>query len=76
MAGLPDLDELFEGRHVDCETIVSCVRCYLRFKLSFRGLVEMMAERGLSLGHTTIMRWLHHYAPKFERRWNRCRAVV
>jgi transposase-like protein len=48
-----------------------CVRWYLRFKLSFRDLVEMMAERGLSLAHTTIMRWVHHYAPEFERRWNR-----
>ena len=42
-----------------------------RFKLSFRDLVEMMAERGLSMAHTTIMRWVHHYAPEFERRWNR-----
>jgi transposase-like protein len=33
--------------------------------------MEMMAERGLSLAHTTIMRWVHHYAPEFERRWNR-----
>jgi transposase-like protein len=32
---------------------------------------EMMAERGLSMAHTTIMRWVHHYAPEFERRWNR-----
>jgi transposase-like protein len=31
----------------------------------------MMAERGLSLAHTTTMRWVHHYAPEFERRWNR-----
>ena len=31
----------------------------------------MMAERGLSMAHTTIMRWLHHYVPEFERRWNR-----
>jgi hypothetical protein len=30
-----------------------------------------MAERGLSLAHTTIMRWVHDYAPEFERRWNR-----
>jgi transposase-like protein len=28
-------------------------------------------ERGLSMAHTTIMRWVHHYAPVFERRWNR-----
>ncbi len=44
---------------------------YLRFKLSYRDLVEMMAERGLSMVHTMIMRWVHDYAPEFERRWNR-----
>jgi transposase-like protein len=63
--------ELFEGRHFDREIVVLCVRWYLRFKLSFRDLVEMMAERGLSLVHTTIMRWVHHFAPEFERRWKR-----
>ena len=71
IAGFPGLAELFEGRHFDREIIVLCVRWYLRFKLSFRDLVEMMAERGLSMAHTTIMRWIHHYAPEFERRWNR-----
>jgi hypothetical protein len=72
MAGFLELDELFEGRHFDREIIVLCVRWYLRFKLSFRDLVEMMAERGLSMAHTTIMRWVHHYyTPEFERRWNR-----
>jgi transposase-like protein len=39
--------------------------------LSFRDLVEMMAECGLSMAHTTIMRWVHRYVPEFERRWNR-----
>ena len=43
----------------------------MRFKLSFRDLVEMMTERGLLMAHTTIMRWVHHYVPEFERRWNR-----
>jgi transposase-like protein len=71
MAGFLGLDHLFEGRHFDREVIVLCVRWYLRFKLSYRDLVEMMAERNLSLAHTTIMRWVHHYAPEFERRWNR-----
>jgi transposase-like protein len=70
MARLTNVDDLFEGRHFDREIIVLCVRWYLRFKLSFRDLVEMMAERGLSMAHTTIMRWVHHYAPEFERRWN------
>jgi transposase-like protein len=43
------MDELFKGRHFDREIIVLCVRWYLRYKLSFRDLVEMMAERALSL---------------------------
>ena len=51
------IDDLFKGRHFDREIIILCVRWYLRFKLSFRDLVEMIAERGTSLAHTTIMRW-------------------
>jgi len=65
------MDELFKGRHFDREIIVLSVRWYLCYKLSFRDLVEMMAERGLSLAHTTIVRWIQRYAPEFEKRWNR-----
>ena len=71
MARFLGLEDLFKGRHVDREVIILCVRWYLRFKLSFRDLVEMMEERGLSMAHTTIIRWAHTYAPEFERRWNR-----
>jgi hypothetical protein len=42
---LSSLEELFAGRHFDREVIILCVRWYLRYKLSFRDLVEMMAER-------------------------------
>jgi transposase-like protein len=62
---------LFNGRHFDREVIVLCVRWYLRYKLSLRDLVEMMAERGLSLAHTTILRWVKRYTPEFVKRWNR-----
>ena len=39
-------------------------------------LVEMIAEREISLAHTTIMRSIQRYVPEFEKRWNRfaCRA--
>jgi transposase-like protein len=47
---------LFAGRHADREVIILCVPWYFRCKLSLRDLVEMMAERGLELAHTTIMR--------------------
>ena len=70
------IDVLFKGRHFEREIIILCVRWYLRFKLSFRDLVEMMAERGIDLAHTTIMRWIQRYVPEFEKRWNRfaCKA--
>jgi transposase-like protein len=42
-------EELFVGRHFDCEVISLCVRWYLRYRLSLRDLVEMMTERGLHL---------------------------
>ncbi|PER45744.1 IS6 family transposase, partial [Bacillus thuringiensis] len=31
-------------------------------------LVEMMEERGVSLAHTTIMRWVHQYGPELNER--------
>ncbi|MGF7192346.1 transposase-like protein [Robbsia andropogonis] len=62
---------LFDGRHFDREIIILCVRWYLRYKLSLRDLVEMMAERGSSLAHTTIMRWVKRFTPEFVKRWNR-----
>lgn len=65
------IDDLFKGRHFNREIIILCVRWYLRFKLSFRDLVEMMAERGICLAHTTVMRWIQRYVPEFEKRWNR-----
>ena len=76
MDKLETLEELFGGRHFDREVIILCVRWYLRFKLSLRDVVEMMAERGLSLAHTTIMRWVQRYTPEFEKRWRRYALAV
>src|SRR5258707_1801913 len=71
MGKLKAVAELFEGRHFDREVIILCVRWYLRYKLSLRDLVEMMAERGLSVAHTTILRWVKRYTPAFVERWSR-----
>jgi hypothetical protein len=76
MGKLKAIAELFEGRHFDREVIILCVRWYLRFKLSLHDLVEMMAERGLPMAHTTIMRWVQRYAPEFEKRWCRFARAV
>ncbi|GHO72466.1 IS6 family transposase [Ktedonobacter sp. SOSP1-85] len=59
---------LFKWRHFEAEMILLCVRWYLRYALSYRDLEEIMAERGLLVDHTTIYRWVQHYAPKLEKR--------
>jgi transposase-like protein len=56
MRNCPSKSDLFKGRHFEQEITALCVRWYLRYKLSYRDLVEMMAERGLSIAHTTILR--------------------
>jgi transposase-like protein len=74
MSKFPSKNDLFKGRHFEQEIIILCVRWYLRYKLSYRDLVEMMAERGLWVAHTTILRWVQRYTPEFDNRWSRFSA--
>ena len=62
---------VFRGRHFEDEIILLCVRWYLRYALSFRDLEELMAERSLSVDHSTIWRWVQRYAPELNRRCRR-----
>ncbi|KMN45524.1 transposase [Bacillus sp. LK2] len=62
---------LFKWKHYQPDVIILTVRWYLRYSLSFRDLVEMMEERGLSISHTTIMRWIHQYGPELDKRIRR-----
>jgi IS6 family transposase len=63
-----DTSTPFKWRHFEAEIILLCVRWYLRYPLSYRHLEEMMQERGLCVDHTTIYRWVQHYAPELDRR--------
>ena len=47
---------LFNGRHFNREIIVLCVRWYVSYKLSYRDLVAIMAERNVDVAHSTILR--------------------
>ena len=66
-----DRDAIYVQRQFDTEIIVLRVRWYISYRLSYRDLVAMMAERGVIISHTTIMRWVIRYVPEFEKRWNR-----
>ncbi len=58
----------FKWRHYLPSIILLNVRWYLRYPLSYRNLEEMMMERGLSIDHTTIYRWVMAYAPEINKR--------
>src|SRR5947209_13020510 len=62
----------FKWRHFEAGIMLLCVRWYLRYALSDRDLEEMMQERGLYVDHTTIYRWVQHYAPELDRRCRPC----
>jgi IS6 family transposase len=48
----------FKYRHFQSDGILLCIRWYLRYSLSYRDLEEIMQERGLSVDHTTVYRWV------------------
>jgi IS6 family transposase len=58
----------FKWRHFEPTIILLCVRWYCRYQLSYRDLEEMMKERGLRVDHTTVFRWVQHYAPEINKR--------
>jgi IS6 family transposase len=64
-------EHLFKLKHYQPGIILLTVRWYLRYNLSFRNLVEMMEERGLSIAHTTIIRWVYQYGPQLDKRIRR-----
>ena len=64
-------DPMYRKRVFDADLIELCVRWYITYRLSYRDLVEMMAERGVKVAHSTILRWVIRYVPEFEKRWNR-----
>jgi IS6 family transposase len=64
---------LFKWRHFEAEIILCTVRWHLRYALSYRDIEELMHERGVSVDHTTVFRWVQRYAPELEKR---CRPLL
>ena len=70
----------FKGRHFGGEIVLWAVRWYCRYPISYRDLETMMTERGVAVDHSTIYRWVQHFAPEMERRlrwqwrWPRSRS--
>ena len=53
------------------EIVLWAVRWYCRYPISYRDLETMMTERGVAVDHSTIYRWVQHFAPEMEKRLRR-----
>ncbi len=60
---------LFKGRHFNHLLIIQAVRRYVTYKLSYRDVCGLMAERGVSVVHTTVLRWVQRFVTAFEKKW-------
>ena len=47
------------------------IRWYVAYALSYRNIEELMAERGVSVDHSTINRWVIKYAPELENNFRK-----
>jgi putative transposase len=66
----------FRGRHLDRSVILLRVRWYLAYGLSLGDLKEMMVERGGSVDHATVHRWVIRYSPELLERFNLRKRTV
>ncbi len=66
----------FKGAHFPKEIILTCVRWYVAYPLSTRHLEEMMAERSVSVDHSTVNRWVIKYSPQLEAAFHRRKRPV
>ncbi len=53
----------FAGFRFPAEAIVLAVRWYLRYGLSYRDVEELLAERGITVDHVSVYRWVQRFTP-------------
>jgi hypothetical protein len=64
---------VFAGFRFPREVITVAVRWYLRYGLSYRDVEELLAERGVTVDHVTIYRWVRRFTPEFIEAARPCR---
>ncbi len=53
----------YAGYRFPPEVIRQAIWLYLRFTLSFRGVEDLLAERGIAVSYETVRRWVNHFGP-------------
>jgi transposase-like protein len=66
----------FKGTHFPQDIILMGVRWYVAYPLSYRHVEELMEERGVSVDHATIQRWVVKYSPPLEEAFHHRKRPV
>jgi len=69
----PGTTSVFAGFRFPREVISPPVRWYLRYGLSYRDVEELLAERGVTVDHGTVYRWVQRFTPEFTEAARPCR---
>ena len=69
----PGSSSVFAGFRFPREVIAVAVRWYLRYGLSYRDVEELLAERGVTVDHVTVYRWVQRFTPEFIEAARFCR---
>jgi len=66
----------FKDAHFRQDILLTSVRWYVAYPLSYRHVEELMAERGVSVDHATLQRWVVKYSPLLEAAFHRRKQPV
>jgi transposase, IS6 family len=72
---VPTSRSSFAGFRFPADVIVIAVRWYLRYSLSYRDVEELLAERGITVDHVTVYRWVQRFTPLLIDAARPCRHV-
>jgi transposase-like protein len=67
---------LFAGFRFPPNVILLAVRWYLRYRLAYRVVEELLAERGIKVDHVTVYRWVQRFTPLMIDAARPCRHSV
>jgi len=70
---MPDSLSAPVGFRFPREVIAVAVRWYRRYGLSYRDVEEQLAERGVTVDHVTVYRWVLRFTPEFIDAARQCR---
>lgn len=62
-----EIAKVLKRLHYPLEVMLTCVRWYVAYPLSLRHLEDMMAERGISVDHSTVHRWALKLLPALNK---------